>query len=207
MVLTQNAHLAKLPVMLDGLNRWAYQAVGLLLIALLLGAGCAYAPPLASRTQVHALQTALVQLGPEVAEVEAARVADVAYDYPRELAAQYRLVRPPLWHNFLINLGLKKRGLCYQWAEDLEAKLQAMKLQTLELHWGVAHPGSFREHNTVVLTAPRQPFDSGIVLDPWRHSGVLYWGVVTDDTYPWREGLLTPAPASTAGANISESGH
>ncbi len=193
--------------MLDELNRRTHRATGFLLITLLLGAGCAYVPPLASRTQVNALQMALVQLGPEVAEAEAARVADVAYDYPCELAAQYRLVRPPLWHNFLINLGLKQRGLCYQWAEDLEAKLQAMELQTLELHWGVAHPGSFREHNTVVLTAPQQPFDSGIVLDPWRHSGVLYWGVVTGDTYSWREGLLTPVPASTIGVNISESGH
>ena len=154
--------------------------------------GCVHLPPSATAEQIRSLQAALTQLSPDVQEKEATIVAALAYDYPRDLARQYHLVRPPLWHNLLINVGLKQRGLCYHWAEDLGAKLQALDLESIELHWGVARPGSFREHNTVVITAPHQPFTSGIVLDPWRQSGTLFWGAVTNDVYPWNEGLLAP---------------
>lgn len=162
--------------------------------------GCVHVPPPATAAQIKSLQTALVGLSPGVAEEDAAIVAALAYDYPRELAQQYRLVRPPLWHNLLINLRLKKRGLCYHWAEDLAVKLQSTGTGSLELHWGVARAGSFREHNTVVVTAPDQPFAAGLVLDPWRQSGALVWSAVTNDVYPWREGLLTPP--SQSGADI-----
>jgi hypothetical protein len=164
-------------------------------LALLLGlafplVGCVHVPPPASPAQVQSLQTTLRQLHPEVSAAEAALVAAVAYDYPRHLAQQYRLVRPPLGHNLLINVGLKRRGLCYHWAEDLAVKLRTLELTSLELHWGVARPGSWREHNTVVVTARAQPFAAGVVLDPWRRSGELVWGGVTADRYPWREGWL-----------------
>jgi hypothetical protein len=39
----------------------------------------------------------------------------------------------------------------------------------------------------VVLTAPGQAFDQGIVLDAWRHSGRLCWSPVQEDKYPWIE--------------------
>lgn len=167
------------------------------LAGILLLTGCVHVPPPAAEAEVKSLQAALRRLSPEVQERDAAIVATLAYDYPRELARQYRLVRPPLWHNLLINVGLKKRGLCYQWAEDLAAKLQSTENRSLELHWGVARPGSFREHNTVVITARQQPFSSGLVLDPWRQSGTLFWSAVTNDVYPWIEGLLPP-PADIA---------
>lgn len=166
-------------------------------------AGCAHVPPPPTPAQRQALQAALLTLGSEVQSAEAARLAQVAYDYPRILAQEYRLVRPPLWHNLLINLGLKKRGLCYQWAEDLAAELQAMELTSLELHWGVARPGSWREHNTVVITAERQAFTNGIVLDPWRRSGALVWQFVPRDVYPWQEGVLTWASSGATNHNVA----
>jgi hypothetical protein len=50
----------------------------------------------------------------------------------------------------------------------------------------VAHPGSdLREHNSVVITARDQPFETGLVLDPWRNSGELYWAAAAHDDYPW----------------------
>ncbi|HOC52079.1 MAG TPA: hypothetical protein PKI07_13410, partial [Verrucomicrobiota bacterium] len=55
-----------------------------------------------------------------------------------------------------------------------------------------------REHSSVVLTAPGQPFEQGIVLDAWRRSGRLYWSGVKEDKYPWIEGrLITREPASS----------
>jgi hypothetical protein len=153
--------------------------------------GCVHLPPPATADQIKSLQTALGRLGPEVDERDAATVATLAYDYPRELARNYRLVRPPLWHNLLINFGLKRRGLCYQWAEDLGGKLKSVEPISLEFHWGVSRPGSFWEHNTVVVTARHQAFNEGLVLDPWRRSGVLVWTAVTNDSYVWHEGAWT----------------
>jgi hypothetical protein len=52
----------------------------------------------------------------------------------------------------------------------------------------VAYRGSeLREHNSVVITATGQAFENGMVLDPWRNSGNLYWDLIKMDTYPWQE--------------------
>jgi hypothetical protein len=77
--------------------------------------------------------------------------------------------------------------LCYQWADDLSAKLESLDLHTLKVRRGVARLETRREHSSVVLTAPGQAFDQGIVLDAWRHSGCLCWRPVKEDKYPWIE--------------------
>lgn len=122
-------------------------------------------------------------------------MAGCAYEYPRALASSYRVVRPSLFHNFLVNSGFRQRGLCYEWAEDLLAQLQSYNLESLELHWGIARADTTREHNSIVITAVGQPFDQGIVLDPWRRSGRLVWSPVAADRFPWVEGQLTNSPA------------
>ncbi len=156
--------------------------------------GCIHVPPPASDCQITALRRALTSLHPYVQEAEAASLAATAYGYPRELAREYRLVRPPLFHNLLINVGLKERGLCYQWSEDMVTQLQTLQLESLELRWGSAGAGKLREHNTVVVTGRNQPFAEGIVLDPWRRSGELVWVFVAADSYVWQEGELFPQP-------------
>ena len=172
----------------------AFQVLlGLLAVAGL--AGCAHTPGVAKPSEIRTLQTALASLSATVREAEAERVAGCAYDYSRILAQQYHVVRPAILHNFLVNVGFKQRGLCYQWAEDLLAQLQTFNLDSLELHWALARADTAREHNTVVLTARGQPFEQGIVLDPWRRSGRLVWSPVSADRYPWVEGELTSSPA------------
>ena len=95
-------------------------------------------------------------------------------------------MRPAVLHNILVRIGARDRGLCYQWTEDLIKELTKLNLKTYDLHWGVAYRGSdLREHNTVVITANGSGFEDGIVLDPWRNSGVLYWAAVKEDEYPW----------------------
>ena len=69
-------------------------------------------------------------------------VAETAVTYSRRLAEEYRIVPPARLHNLLIQVGIKDRGLCYHWTEDLMKRLQALHLQTYQLHWGVAHKGS-----------------------------------------------------------------
>ena len=136
---------------------------------------------------VAALHERLLGLSPAVRRDEAKRVALVAHDASRRLGREYRVAGPAHFHNFLVNAGLKQRGLCHHWARDLGGHLAALKLRTLVLRWGIARGGTLREHNAVVVTARGQPFERGIVLDPWRHSGRLFFGPVASDRYPWRE--------------------
>ena len=149
----------------------------------------------------RALEKELAALAAGVNPGEARWVACRACESSQQLARQYGVIRPALFHNFLVNMGLKQRGLCYQWAEDLLAQLQTLALVTLQLHWGIARAGTYREHNCIVVTARGQPFDQGIVLDAWRHSGRVVWAHVSTDHYPWKEGELTLAPAPTRAAH------
>ena len=149
-------------------------------------------PPIASGTaepDVRPLRDALRGLSPSVAPREAARVEARAQQTAADLKREYRVVGSPHFHNFLVNAGIRKRGLCHEWTRDLMAQLSALNLKTLDLHWGIARAGTLREHNAVVVTAKRQPFANGIVLDPWRYSGRLFVGRVAGDRYPWSEDL------------------
>ena len=140
---------------------------------------------------VKRLEWELIALGPAVDPIEARQVAETAMRESAILADEYQLVRPAVAHNLLIAVGVKERGLCYQWAEDLMKRLEALKLKSFQLHWAVAYRGSnLREHNCVVITVSGQPFAKGILLDPWRNSGNLYWTPVAKDSYPWE--ILPP---------------
>ena len=147
---------------------------------------------LLSDTQAHKHKTAelaaaITALGERVDPDEARRAAEVAVRHPLELAEQYELTTPPLWHNTLVNLGIKPRGLCVHWTRDLLAELRGLRLTTLQTHWGVANAeATFRiEHSTAIITVRGKPMDTGIVLDPWRNSGSLFWSRVGEDEYEW----------------------
>ena len=138
--------------------------------------------------KTSALRDDLAKLNGQTDLTEASRVAETAISYADDLIAEYNLVRPPALHNVLVRIGAKDRGLCYHWTEDLMKRLQSLKLKTYQLHWGVAYRGSeLKEHNTVVITARGQAFEKGMVLDPWRNSGDLFWVPVEKDGYPWEE--------------------
>jgi len=129
------------------------------------------APPDFPAAQV--LRDRIAALSPRVRADEAQRVAECAYATAAQLRRDYGVIGgPPSFQNVLVNLGIRKRGLCFQWAEDLLVQLDALKLRTLELHWAEAWAGNWREHNCVVVTAKGQPFREGIILDCWRHSAI-----------------------------------
>ena len=138
--------------------------------------------------KLESLQDDLAALNQQTNILEAQLVAETAITYSDQLAEEYQLVRPAVLHNVLIRVGLKDRGLCYHWTEDLLKQLQSLDLRTYQFHWGVAHRGSeLREHNSVVITARGQAFEKGMVLDPWRNSGDLYWALIKSDRYPWKK--------------------
>ena len=194
----------------ETLTRPVSRAGGWLLSALLALGGCATPPSpgdsgrTGHATRAAALSAVLAGIGPGVDAAEAAELARVAVFYPLELSARYQLTTPPLWHNTLVNLGIKPRGLCVEWAQDLLDRLHQIGASTLQLHWGIANQDAlFRlEHYAVIVTARGQPFRTGIVLDPWRNSGALFWAPLTGDRqYTWlplHEGTVERAEAPAA---------
>ena len=142
--------------------------------------------PVPDWRETAALREQILRLDGAVDPDEASRLAEAALEKSAALAREYRAIWPPWLHNNLVNCKLRDRGLCYHWANDLFAGLQALHLRSLELHLAVARIDTPREHNAVLITAHRQPFDQGVVLDAWRHSGRLWWGFAATDKYPWQ---------------------
>ena len=166
-------------------------SIGLLAATLISGCAgnrAASLSPERMSSNVDALRRELAALGPGTDKAEAGMVAETAVTYSGRLAEEYRVVPPARLHNLLIQVGIKDRGLCYHWTEDLMKRLQALDLADLPAALGGGPRGNdLREHNSVVITANGQPFEAGLVLDPWRNSGDLYWAVVNTDSYPWEE--------------------
>ena len=127
------------------------------------------------------LTNQLSALSPRVDRNEAKLLAQCAYATVAQLRQEYQMFGTPIFNNFLVYHGLKKRGYCYQWTEDLLVALDTLKLKTLELHWGESYAGTYRENNCLVVTAKRQPFDRGMILECWRHFGHLRWNLVPSD--------------------------
>jgi hypothetical protein len=143
--------------------------------------------PRSDLDKAEALADQLTALSPRVDGKEAKLLADCAYATVSRLRREYRMFGTPIFNNFLIYHGLRERGYCYQWSEDLLVALDALKLSSLELRWGEANAGNWRENNYIVVTAKGRPFRSGIMLDCWRHLGHLYFRPVVADTDPYVE--------------------
>ncbi|WP_287184258.1 hypothetical protein [Rhodovulum sp.] len=166
-----------------------------MLVAALALAGCAAAPPgqdglpPPDPAEVMALARTIQDLGPGIDPAEAGRAAEIAHAHARQLARDYRVTDPPLVHNTKVNMGLRDRGLCYHWAEDMEARLAQEGFRTLQLHRAIS-PGErlFRiDHSAVILSRKGDPMQAGVVLDPWRTGGELFWARTAEDPrYAWR---------------------
>jgi hypothetical protein len=143
---------------------------------------------LATSAEDPVLRARLAGLSPSVNPEEARRVAYITYTTGLELARKWEMGSSPTMHSFLINIGAKKAGYCYQFATELLLRLHAQQLKTLELHWGESDAGTDTEHNVIVVTAKGQPFAQGIMLDNWRRSGHLLWGPLDGDPdHTWQE--------------------
>ncbi|MFT5219610.1 MAG: hypothetical protein ACI9LO_003456 [Planctomycetota bacterium] len=165
-----------------------------LLIVLLLNA-CATPgigltlPPDAEQQRIGDLGRSISALHPSIDTDEAQRAARIAIEYSRELANQYQVSGSALFHNLMVNLGVKDRGLCIDWTADLKTRLELERFTSLDLHWAIAnYENPFRlEHSTVIVSSLGATFEQGIVLDPWRYSGRLFWSpALSDVEYGWR---------------------
>lgn len=167
----------------------------MLALALILTQGCASSrspvelPPMVETQRIADLSNAILDLGDSIDSSEAQRAARISIEYSRELARQYEISTSPVMHNFLVNLGIKQRGLCVDWTADLLNRLKQEHFYSLDLHWAIAnYETAFRlEHSTVIVSARGESIYRGLVLDSWRYSGQLYWApTLADVDYAWK---------------------
>jgi hypothetical protein len=136
---------------------------------------------------IAALAAAIRALSPGVDAEEAARAAFVSYTHVARLRAEYQITDPAIIHNIKVNQGIKPRGLCWHWAQDMETRLAEEAFATLDLHRAIANYDNWwLEHSTVIISAAGAAMHDGLVIDPWRAGGVLTWMPVRDDRrYDW----------------------
>ncbi len=155
---------------------------------------------------IRELAGALMALGPNISQDEALKVAHDAYVYPLHLANEWGLTWPPMYHNTLRNANMRPKGLCTDWADAMVTHMRSKNLKTFDIYWGVSYRGDpWREHSTLLVTAKGQPFDTGIILDPWRNSGKLYWlRHVEDPAYKWKyhAGPFTALPPTGSASTV-----
>lgn len=115
-------------------------------------------------------------------------LAAAAAGFARQAPSRYRIAGPSWYHNVKVNLRMREDGLCWHQMEDLFLTLARLDPQWFDLHSGVRDQGDWlREHHAVVVTAAGQPFESGLVLDPWKSPGRLLVHRARGDGRPWHE--------------------
>lgn len=145
--------------------------------------------PAVAEQRIGELNRAILVLGDDIDASEARQAARVAIEYSLQLAREYEITDSAIVHNIKVNLGLKPRGLCVDWTRDLLTRLKQERFHSLDLHWAVAnYERALRlEHSTVIVSARGESLEQGLVLDPWRYSGELYWSpTLLDKDYSWK---------------------
>jgi len=109
-----------------------------------------------------------------------------------KLRQKFKPVSEPHVNNLLINIGIKEEGLCYQWSDALYRHFIQRAYPHYAFHLLVADKGKYLfEHNVMVVTAKQKGVNekmiSGVIIDPWREPGKLYFSKVEEDSgYRWK---------------------
>jgi hypothetical protein len=85
---------------------------------------------------------AIIALAPDVDPAEAELVSVTAHTTARRLQKEWRVAPFALYQNFLIHVGARQKGFCFDWAYGIGGALRELRLKTLVLHWGASHPGT-----------------------------------------------------------------
>jgi len=118
---------------------------------------------------------------------ESQKLAKDIFYYTKILRKKFKRNSSPLFHNFLVNIHLKEKGLCYHWSDALYLHLSSQKYKYFKFHLVGANIGKYwTEHNALVVIAKGDKIENGILIDPWRELHRLYFGKITEDKkYQW----------------------
>ena len=159
-----------------------------LLLLLVLWSGCSRVDAVPKDAEASKRLTRLLLQMERNASVEEAQ--QLSYDIITRAALLERTfdrTTTPWMHNFMVNVGLKQKGLCYQYADGLYGYLRQRHYPHFRFHLAGAHIGEYwREHNTLVITAKNGKVQDGIVVDPWREQGKVFVSLLQEDkAYNW----------------------
>ena len=129
-------------------------------------------------------------------KIEAETLAGVIVKRIMELQDEYDVALFRGFQNLLVKLGLRKKGFCFHWTQDLLQTIFGKEWSYFDFYWAGAYVHGLREHNVVVIVKKGDSLEKGILMDPWRHGGRLYWTDVARDHYPWKIRPL-PSPLPT----------
>jgi hypothetical protein len=135
--------------------------------------------------EVVKLTTMITSMDSSIDKNEAKDLATFSIPYTKKLANSYGLVLSPNFQNFLVNIGLKKKGYCYNYADDLGYALVKRGYKSFDIYRIIHKRGTMFEHNAIMIT-PHYTTDKGVVLDGWRDAGKLYFCRKKDDEYDWK---------------------
>jgi hypothetical protein len=160
----------------------------LLLLLFLFFTACTVTPSNISQSRVEALSKLLKSLDGSISSKEVRSLSSEIFQETGKLRKKFNPTSQAHFNNFLINAGVKEKGLCYDWSDALYLHFSRKQYENFEFHLLVAHEGKyFYEHNTLVVVAKGGKVLEGIVIDPWRNSGKLYFSKVSEDKkYDWR---------------------
>ncbi len=149
---------------------------------------CTVTPSSVTQNRVESLSILLQSLDSSISFKEAKSLSHEIFQETAKLRKKFNPTSPARFNNFLINAGVKEKGLCYDWSDALYLHFSKKEYASFEFHLLVAHKGKyFYEHNTLVVVAKGGNVLEGIVIDPWRNSGNLYFSKVNEDKkYEWR---------------------
>ena len=161
-------------------------------LLMLLLFGCTVEPGLPSHKKVQGLSLELQDMEGSIEKKEADMLAREIYNKTQSLSKEYELVSPPQYHNFLVNIGLRQKGLCYHFSDALYFHLKAHEYKNFDFHLVGANIGEYwREHNALVVVPKGCESEicikkHGIVIDAWRDSGNLFYAKLNEDkAYKW----------------------
>jgi len=149
--------------------------------------GCVVNEPSVPQTKMRELSLLFQSMDSTIPQSEAMQLSKDIFHKTRQLTKEFEMTYPPQFHNFLVTVGLRKKGLCYHWSDALYVYLSQKHYASFEFHLIGANVGEyFFEHNALVVVAKGGKIEEGIIIDPWRDSGALYFSKVEDDPeYVW----------------------
>ena len=150
--------------------------------------GCAVKVSSPGHARIGELYQLLYTLKPSMPKEETLQLSKEIFQKTEALTNEFEMTSPPQYHNFLVNTGLKEKGLCYHWADALYAHFTHKSYPSFEFHLMGANIGEYwTEHNVMAVAVKGMPAKEWIVIDPWRNPGKLYFAKVKDDhRYHWK---------------------
>ncbi len=136
--------------------------------------------------RVQLLKKEILSLSKNIDKIEAEDLAIFSISYSKKLANDYHITLSPLFQNFLINIGLRKKGYCYNYANDLLKALLKRGYKSFDFYRVIYKKGTMFEHNAILIRAKNSKV-SGVILDGWRNAGKLYFSKIENDKeYKWK---------------------